>query len=392
MRNDKLVFVAALSLAGCQEDFDEPSPTTCTDPDVPTTQLPDVPLVRQTEHLDLYSDGFVCLGTSLDLERHVTFVANSVGIDLRANIPVVFSAQPPMQCDSGIPLGCTKSDGTVFTIPSATYHELNHSVACQLRIGQPKVSALVEGFAKMYEPFPWGPRKDEDVILAEVFADSTPRVDVSSHFFRWLVEREGHETLADLYRTPSSPEEFPQTLQDFYGLPFEQLVAEYESTTPWAWVPLRQCADLPHVEPDDGVWRYSGPPMNCDDDGTMGPFLRDRQVPNDGWDSMYQSFTFSLEGNEGIYLDYTLAPGIRKVAFERCLEEPIPTSEDEPDLSTSPLIPKIDGGQSFPHLCPGKWRANVLVLYDEADTTQPTEIEFWHIIDSPIELPPQDCN
>lgn len=395
MRKIQFAITVSFLLDGCQaDDVHGPAIQTCTDPDVERTPLPDVPLVRQSEHLDFYSEAFVCAGTARDLERHVTFVAESVGVDLRKNIPVVFSADSPVQC-GGKARGCAMDDGTVFTMPRAIYHELNHSVACQLRsYTRPKVNALVEGFAVMYDQSPWVSRKYENISLLEVFADSTPSYPTSGHFFRWLLEREGPETIADVYRTPIGHEHFPGVLEDFYGLPFAQLEAEYYATSPLMWAPFRQCADLPHVEPNaDGVWRYSGPPMDCDADMTMGPYLREWLLtPGNELDLMYQSFTFSIEGDEGFYLDYMLSDGLYEVNFERCLEEHVQNPNEEPFLSLLPMIPKIDGGQTYPHICPGKWRANVLRLHSETDVTQPTEAAFWQIIDSPIDLPPQSCH
>lgn len=393
----KFAALASLLINGCQVDIDDPIISTCVDSDIKMTRLPDVPLVRQSEHLDFYSDGFVCAGTASELERHVAFVADSMGVNLRMGIPVVLSPDAPAECEgllgpSTTISGCSKPDGTVFSTPESLYHELNHSVACQLRSGQPRVDALIEGFAVMHDPLPWASEKSEDLHLTEMFGDSTPPYPASGHFVRWLVEREGPETLADLYRTPSSPDELPNILEDLYGVPFVQLETEYGST-PWKWAPFRQCADLPHVDRDpDGVWRYSGPPMNCDDESTMGPFLRERNTPSNDWDLMYQSFTFTLGGAEGIYLDYALADGIYRVKFERCLDEHVQTSDDAPPLSAGFLIPKINGAQTFPSLCPGTWRANVLMLHDTPNTTQPTEVAIWHLTDPPVELPPlQAC-
>jgi hypothetical protein len=101
MHKSNLIYLLiALVSVGCEQDDNHEPISTCLDPDIEKTPLPDIPLVRKTEHLDFYSDGFVCAGTSLELERHITFVADSVGVDLRTNIPVVLSVDPPAQCES----------------------------------------------------------------------------------------------------------------------------------------------------------------------------------------------------------------------------------------------------------------------------------------------------
>jgi hypothetical protein len=378
----ELLFV--FSAMGCQDEINEPEISTCIDPDVEVTPLPDVPLVRETDHLDLYSHGFICAGTALELERHVTFVADAVGVDLRTHIPVVFSEGAPTQCqqaNGSLPIGCAKKDGAVFAKPYAIYHELNHSVACQLQIGVPRV--LAEGFAVMYEPLPWVSRASPDSTLTELLSAPKPWYPTSGHFIRWLLERDGPMTLADLYRTPSTREAFPEALEQMYGTEFEQLEADY-MTAPYRWVPFQQCSDLPRLDRDaDGEWWYSAPPMDCDDSETMGPYPRDPLAPYHSeatqFALMYQSFTVWVD--EPMWLDYTLDDEVYAVDFERCPDVPAHESDHEAQFQIFSMVPK-EGGYTVPRFSrAGLWRANVTKFYG---STNATEVTFWQDHDQPF--------
>jgi hypothetical protein len=362
-----LLALAVLAPSGCADD-DGP---TCTDGNVPRSPRPDVPLRRQTEHLDIYAEGFVCAGTAREFERHIGFVAGQLGLDLRTNIPVYLSDGHPEQCPDSA-AGCVHTDGAVFTTPNASEHELVHSAACELR--RNVRPALAEGTAVMFETFLTTQYRAGYQDLHELLDADSPE-DLSyqnaGHFARWLYEREGAETFAALYRRAHGRKHTIAAIEDLYGASLDELEAEYLADAPYAWAPFRQCADLRHVEPDDnGVWRYSAT-MDCEDGSTMGPWLG--SVAPGRSQMMSVSFTFTVE--EFTNLGYDLHGDIDQVLFEHCYSEHLSSLADvhneAPNISTGP-----DGHVSLPGLVPGTWRVNVLRVHGPPE---PIGVALWDL-------------
>jgi hypothetical protein len=351
-----LLALCVLAPSGCGDDD---GPPTCTDWDVPRSARPDVPLRRQTEHLDIHSEGFVCAGMAVELERHIGFIAGQLGLDLRTNIPVYLFEGHPKQCSERA-RGCVHGDGAVFTVPGAIEHELGHSAACELR--RNVRPAIAEGLAVMFKSSlasrQFVTEADDLREMLEADVEDLSYTN-AGHFTRWLFEREGAETFAALYRRAHGRKHTIAAIEELYGASIEQLEAEYFADAPYAWAPFRQCADLPHVErDDDGVWRYSAV-MDCEDESTMGPYLRwlDRGSPRS--QLTYQSFTFTVD--ETTTLGYDTHGDIEQIVFERCYDEHLDAPDN--DLHTELLSITIDpelGPTFYPGLQPGTWRANVL--------------------------------
>jgi hypothetical protein len=350
-------FVFGLSLLGGCEAEEEPS---ICEP-FQKIEPPDIPLVRQTEHLDIHSESFVCAGTALEMERHAQFMAEQFDIDLRSGIPVHLIHGKLEHCPDGA-AGCF-SDGAIFGSPHSMHHELGHAVSCQL--GNKVASILLEGFAVMFEPNPSTTIPAEGRSLAEQFEVTWKDLSYSNagHFARWLFEREGAATFAEYYRMASGPADTREALEEVYGRSLEELEAEYLETAPYSWVPFRQCTDIPHVEhDDDGVWRHSAI-LDCDDESTMGPYLDHEDLFIDEWKMMAQSFTFTVD--DEVILDYDLHGDVERVVLQRCGDEP-PASAEEywVAIRETALLRKGSlGEQSHPRLSPGTWRADVLRLH-----------------------------
>jgi hypothetical protein len=364
-----LLVLSMLGPSGCGDD--EHDAPTCTDWNVPRSPRPDVPLRRQTEHLDIYAEEFVCAGTALEFERHIDFVAKQFGLDLRTNIPVYLFDAPPEQCREGS-TGCVPADGAVFAIPIASEHELAHSAACELRRNvQP---AIAEGLAVMFEPFLSTQYGITDYDLREMLeAETTEDLSYSSagHFARWLFERGGAETFAALYRRAHGRKHTIAAIEDLYGASLDELETEYFANAPYAWAPFRQCADLPHVEPDDdGVWRFSAM-MDCEDESTMGPHLR---ALGDVSHSQLMSVSFTFTVDEITSLDYDLHGDIEQVSLERCHSEHPSTLDD---VQGAVVVISTDPDAGFvllPDLRPGTWRVNVLRVHGPPE---PVGVALW---------------
>lgn len=363
------------ALSGCLEE-PEASRATCGDPNVEAAPYPDVPLVRQTEHLDIYSHGFVCAGMAAEFDRHASFLAAQFDLELRDHIPMFLSETQPQPCKSvggGNAAGCVKRGGVIYTTPRAAYHEFGHTVSCQL--GSGVGAALTEGFAVMFEPQPYTRMLGHEDTLLELLTDRPPNLSYpnAGHLARWLFEREGAAAFADMYRRAKGIDATLVAIEDIYRASLDDLEVEYFADAPHVWVPFRQCADVPHVErDDDGVWRYSAL-MDCEAESTMGPYVRERRhAPVPEWDVMYQSFTFTIE--QEVSLDYELEGEVFRVLLERCGEQH-PRNEDNREFPVAIVDPKNNSGEPGPVLLyPGTWRADVLSYHGPP---APVGVAFW---------------
>lgn len=348
---------------------------TCADLDIPKTTLPDIPLVIQTEHLDIYSERFVCAGTAVELEKHAQFIAETVGVELRNHIPLVFTEDSPESC-SGTPDGCTKPDGAAFGIPEAMRHELGHAVACQLHVYR-GARTVEEGFAVMFDPAHRTNRSD-NYVLEKALESELGSYNYGGHFMRWLYETEGGEAVGEFYRRHTT-DTVVAVIEDMLGAPVEAIDEEFMATSPYQYVPFHYCGmDLPHIEPDaDGVWRFDSI-FDCDDESTMGPYL---------WDSssytaeevstwMYQSFTVDID-ESNISLGYDVSDDIRFAWMWRCPEEH--PNDPEPELNPweGGIIEPISelGAKSVPLVYNGgRYRIDVIRKHGPAVATS---LHFW---------------
>jgi hypothetical protein len=353
------LFALEFALLGCNGEADPVpvAPRTCLDPDIKPTAVPDFPLVYETEHLDIYVEEgqFLCAGSALDYERFVSYVGEQTGVDIQRRIPVYFS-EWVSAC--GTASGCCKPDGVIFAQPYSSYHELGHGVVCEKRIGVPALFA--EGLAVSFEPMPndW---RGSPTELAEVRRGEVLDYPAAGHFVRWLYEELGTETFMDLYTTASYKTGIWAAIEAAYGATAD---ADYHSTAPALWVPHRQCADLPILEPNGDMWLFETT-LDCDDPSTMGPYERvDHGVANFERISMYQSFLIDIEtpGTYRFQRPDFLVEGFTDVWVERCLDEHPATEQDIDDEWVNHAmwftLTEHIGTFEFEHA--GLWRIDVL--------------------------------
>lgn len=336
-------------------------------------------MVRQTEHLDIYSERFVCAGTARELENHARFIADEVGVELRHHIPLVFTDVKPEQCPDGpVALsGCVMADGAAFSIPSFMRHELGHSVACQLRVRNLS-RTMQEGFAVMFDPQDVTYRASGS-YLAEALESDSPWYDYGGHFLRWYYEHEGGEALGELYRRQDR-EHVVSVVEELLGAPIDAIDQDYLATSPYEWVPFHYCGmNLPHIEPDaDGVWRFANV-FDCDDESTLGPYLWDSSSysTQEASNWMYQSFTVDID-ESNISLGYDVSNDIERAWLWRCPQEH--PNDPDPDITPwgggqflpledewdAPSIPLIYVG--------GRFRIDVI---RKQGPPAPTYLDFW---------------
>jgi hypothetical protein len=354
-----LFLALEFALYGCNDE-PEPmvlaAPRTCLDPDISRTEAPDFPLVHQTEHIDVYvEDGrFLCAGSAHDYERFVSYVSERTEIDVQRRIPVYITESTSAWCSRG---NCTKPDGVVITSAYSSHHELVHATVCEKRVNAPHL--LAEGLAVSFEPMP-NDLPGNPTEFSEIRRDFN-EYSAAGHFVRWLHEQLGPEAFMDLYATASYETGIWAAIEAAYGATAE---ADYHATAPALWVPHRQCADLPILEPNGDRWRFEAT-FDCDDPSTKGPYERlEYFVAHFESRAMYQSFLIDIE-TPGAYRferpDF-LVEGVTSVRVERCLDEHPATEQDIHDEWVNDSVwftlTEHIGMLEFEHA--GLWRVDVL--------------------------------
>lgn len=349
---------------GQSEAMTEDPIRTCLDPDIEPTAVPDFPLVYETEHLDIYIEDdqqFLCAGSALDYERHAVYVAEQLGVTLQRRIPFYLTEFVTDLCPSTG--GCIKPDGVVFSRVYSSHHELAHAVACERRFLAPPV--LEEGLAVSFEPLANDIRGEPETFSEISDNDAYQHYNTAGHFVRWLHRELGPETFMDLYASANYDDGVWSAIEASYAtLTSNDIATDYETNAPLMWIPHRQCADLPLLEPDaDGTWRFEAT-FDCDDPSTLGPYERvpaTQAYPGAAYD-MYQSFLIDVEAPGPYRLERAdfLELGVTNVNMERCLDEhPMTEAEVESEVSNGIVwFNFMDVGTTeLSH--PGLWRVDV---------------------------------
>jgi hypothetical protein len=343
-----------LIVSGCMEpEPAETKPRSCLDHEEIVSDVPDFPIAYTTEHLDVHisDDRFLCAGSVIDYERHVQYVAAQLGIQIQRRMPVYAMSNPGDYCPGAS--ACITADGVVFATEPSVYHELAHGVACEIRTSTPTI--LTEGLAVSFDPEP-----NDQIGTPQEFADIhrgnfSYYYSYAGHFVRWLASELGPADFAELYRTASWADGVWPDLEAAYG---PTLASDYATQAPFMWVPHRQCADMPLLEPEaNGGWVFEAR-FDCDDESTLGPYEKTNWYTAGSSTDMYQSFLidipepglYRLERSDGAWVDY-----------ERCLDEHPMTEQEAYDEYVSGVvffaIFEDYGLEKFEF--PGLWRIDV---------------------------------
>lgn len=349
----------ALALLGCAEpERPESEIVSCLDDDEITSAVPDLPIAYTTEHLDIHvtEDRFLCAGSVIEYERHVQYIADELGIEIQRRIPVYAMRDTGDHCPGAD--ACVPNDGVVFATESTMYHELAHGVACEIRSAGPPI--LSEGVAVAFEP-----GANDQMGVPQDFAeirlgDFGPHYDAAGHFTRWLAGELGPERFADLYRTATHADGVWLELAAAHG---SSIAEDYAAKAPFMWVPHRQCADMPLLEPDaEGAWTFEAR-LDCEHETTLGPYEKAEWFHADAG-KMYQSFLIDVP-EPGTYR-VRRPPNISVEAYyQRCLDEHPMTEQAAEDewINRSVSFTLTSGFDEFYGLIefefPGLWRFDV---------------------------------
>ncbi|NJK31971.1 MAG: hypothetical protein HC927_05870 [Deltaproteobacteria bacterium] len=153
-------------------------------------------------------------------------------------------------------------------------------------------------------------------------------------------------------------------VEDVLGRDLDAIEREFLEAVPYMYPPLRQCADIPHVERGpDGEWRYASV-MDCDAENTFGPYERLNSSAlsyHDFGRVMHQGFTIEIPETAKYEVEIV---GAEDVNFERCGTEPAPTKADawmfgRASVNTNSIFaPRTE-------LKAGLWRADVFRPYGD---------------------------
>lgn len=341
----------------CAQPPEPGEPPTCLDFDAVVSDVPDLPVSYETEHLDVHVDPnrFLCAGSAIDYERHVQHVAGQLGLEIQRRIPVYALTGASEYCTNAS--ACTTRDGVVFATTRSAYHELAHGVACE--IGTDAPALLAEGLAVSFEP-----SANTSAGIPEEFSEVptsefSPYYSLAGHFTRWLADHLSADAFAALYRTASYDEGVWRMLEAAYGT---SLAMDYSTQSPSMWIQHRQCADMPLLEADaDGAWVFEAR-FDCDDEATLGPYEKTNQNEANGSTDMFQSFLIDLPEPGTYRMERSDSISIR---YERCLDEhPATQQEIDGEWVRQPVFFTLVDDYAlvdFEH--PGLWRVDVLHEY-----------------------------
>lgn len=258
----------------------------CLPEETPDDDPPKGPFEIQyrTKYIDL-APGFtqpVCRGTLDELDRHVEIVAEQLDITVEDRIEVfwynqnatgaiVEDAEFNTWCGAlKAAVGGCYTEGVVHTHYSALLHELNHAVV-----------APAWGWSSFFfsEGVAFGFARSHGQTIHHTPSSKSPSEVMESkqpaggHFMRWLIEQHGPAKLRELFESSSmssGKDELFAAVQQVYGVPFEELEAEYFATAATIYPMLGLCEDLVDIPWNGNRWELTLD-ADCDAPYMHGP-------------------------------------------------------------------------------------------------------------------------
>lgn len=354
----RTTFVATL-LVGVACTGEPAGPATCADYEG-LSDAPQIPLVHETEHLDIHvADGrFLCAGSALEYERFYSEVGDILELELDARVPLYLPNNLSEYCPDGAP-GCRSLDGLVYVSPGTVRHELAHAATCEWR--SRSAHAITEGVAVAFEPTPLAALADPDSFVTDD-RDDPVDYDKAGHFARWLLEEYGPQAMRTLYRAAplEGGDGVLSAVSEAFGAPYESIAATYLSDAPAMWIPFRQCDDLATLEPIEGTWSIHTE-LDCDSPMTSGPWERDGYGAlafNVGHSMMYRSY--ALEIPDTATYQFQRQDWETGIWLERCIDESGLSASEAESLWMSGITLSDLHGSTEIELTPGTYRLDVL--------------------------------
>ena len=205
-----------------------------------------LPIQYESEHLRIGTNSFMCQGDLDELENHIAFLEDDLGLDMDHVVDVyVWDALAWLARDNectGDSFGCYWHDDlAIYSSKDALKHELGHAVIDNPRLEPFFAEGIAEGYTQL--PARYGRTSPSATIgLAEVDRST------ATHFVRWLRAKWGGHLLGDLARHEGN------AFEATYGLSLAQAEAMYLAETSAIYPPIRDCygPEFPPTESPGG--------------------------------------------------------------------------------------------------------------------------------------------
>jgi hypothetical protein len=353
-------FAAALLLPACRDASVTSDTSMSEGGDDAPSDGPGFEVVYRTMHIDL-APGFtqpVCRGTLDDLDRYVDTIARllDIGVDQRTTVywynehAAGALADDGVSCDmcsSVSTCGCYAGNGVVHANFRILHHELVHAVVSPAW-GRSDI-VFEEGIAV-------GLDRDEmrtsgARFVHSLLTDERPTEVAGGmqhgggHFTRWLLDRYGPATLRELFSPrldgSSTKEEVFAAVEEVFGMPFEQLEAEYFATAPTIYPAPGLCDGLVDIPWSDDRWELRVA-ADCDAPHVIGPLDVDATKPPDEPAPMAVVVTVDVPAElDGVTLA-AWVPSDELATLWPCLDAP--SSDPDPELAQQEALGNSVGG------------------------------------------------
>lgn len=190
-----------------------------------------LPIQYETEHLRIGTNSFMCQGDLNELEDHIAFLEDDLGLEMNRVIDVyVWDALSWLARDNectGDSFGCYWHDDlTIYSSKDVLKHELGHAVLDNPGLEPFFDEGIAEGYAQL--PAHYGnSTPSANVDLTEIDRHT------ATHFVRWLRSRWGGHLLGDLVRHGN--------FETIYGLSLAEVEAMYLAEASSIYPPIRDC-------------------------------------------------------------------------------------------------------------------------------------------------------
>jgi hypothetical protein len=274
--------VGVAILAACTENED-----TDGEGDSSSIKGPDFEVRYHTTYVDI-APGFtqpVCRGSLDEIDRHVEAVADLLDIEVEGRTTLFWynqHAEGSMAENNEICSWCSSCGGCFYggshVRESSLHHELVHAVV---------VPAWGRSDTLFEEGVAMGLDREQGtygtgittIYNLDLLSNTKPS-DVAgsghhggAHFSRWLIDRFGTVKFREMFdrlTTKSTREEVFAAVEQVYGLPFEELEAEYYATAPTAYPLPGLCEGLVNIPWNGDRWEVSAS-TDCDEPHMFGP-------------------------------------------------------------------------------------------------------------------------
>lgn len=299
---------------------------------------PDFEVLYRTRYVDV-APGFaqpVCRGTLDEIDRHIDMISGLLDVSVvqrttlfwyneHATGALVDADSSRIWCPTSS--ACYRDGGIVHTNMRALHHELVHAVVSP-SWGRSDI-VFSEGVAMGLdrEAYAFGSTSVHSLLTDERPTDVAGGTQHGGgHFSRWLIERDGPATLRELFEprlsASSTRDEVFAAVAEVYGVPFDDLEAEYFATAPTIYPAPGLCDGLVNIPWNGDRWELRIT-ADCDAPHMFGPLDVDASKPPEEPAPMATVVTVDIPPDlDGVPLTAWI-PSDEGVELWPCFDEPL---------------------------------------------------------------------